>query len=101
MPITKCKCCPHDIEWSWEEAFDKFGFMDGDGTVMTSEVAVALHEAGYEVDHDYWGAHNDVIHYIRKDGVDLIPEDANVGYDDPWDYLPAEVIKVLEDAFGE
>ena len=30
------------IEWSWEEAFSKWGFNDGDGIVMTDEVAQAM-----------------------------------------------------------
>ena len=27
------------IYWEWEDAFDKFGFEDGDGLVMTHKVA--------------------------------------------------------------
>ena len=37
------------IIWSWEEAFDKFGFEDGDGLVMTDVVAAVLQDAGYSV----------------------------------------------------
>ena len=32
--------------WTWEEAFDKFGFNDGDGLVMTYEVADFIGELG-------------------------------------------------------
>lgn len=40
------------ITWSWTEAFDKFGFDDGDGLVMTWHVADVLNAAGFQVDAD-------------------------------------------------
>ena len=50
------------IEWQWEEAFDKFGFGDGDGPNFTSEVAGAIQgKFGYECKLDTWGMHNFMI----------------------------------------
>ena len=50
------------IEWEWEEAFDKFGFGDGDGPNFTDEVAGAIQgKFGYECQLDTWGIHNFMI----------------------------------------
>lgn len=46
---TICPTCGQAHNWSWEEAFDKFGFGDGDDLVMTEKVAEALRKNGYEV----------------------------------------------------
>ena len=43
------------IEWEWEEAFDKFGFGDGDGWNGTDSVAEFIQGKGYEVECDHWG----------------------------------------------
>lgn len=48
-------------DWSVTEAFDKFGFGDGDGVVHTDMVAGAIEGAGYTVEHQQLGMHNDVI----------------------------------------
>ena len=37
--LTICESCGSSHEWTWADAFDKFGFGDGDGLVMTSSVA--------------------------------------------------------------
>jgi hypothetical protein len=85
------------ISWSWEEAFDKFGFEDGDGPVMTDVVERVLTDAGYSVTAEPWGLHNVVIQSIKDAaGTDLIPADINLGYDDPRDYLPAALITLLD-----
>ena len=34
MPITTCLTCCGEYHWKWEEAFDKFGFGDGDNLVV-------------------------------------------------------------------
>lgn len=100
MSITSCKFCCGDYYWLWEDAFMKFGFDDGDGIVMTSTVAQALSKAGYVVERQVWGLHNEVIVSIRKDGVEQIPLDRiKLGYDDPRDYLPHAIIAALDDAF--
>jgi hypothetical protein len=99
MPRTTCHTCGGDLQWDWEEAFDKFGFNDGDGQVMTDEVVEALREGGYVATAEGWGFHNVVITSISKDGISLIPPEAVIGYDDPHDYLPKELIDYLESKF--
>ena len=92
-----CRVCGAHVEWSWEEAFQKFGFGDGDGNVFTADVAAVLRAAGYGVEHHVWGVHNDVILAITKDGANLIPPDAKVGYDNPRRYLPQPIVKLLDE----
>ena len=99
MPCTECDTCGGDFQWSWTEAFEKFGFMDGDGQVETWQVEAVLAEAGYEVTVTEWGVHNTVIISIKKDGIELIPYDnpkVTVGYDDPHGYLPVDIVKLLD-----
>ncbi len=101
MACTTCNTCNGEYEWNWVEAFDKFGFNDGDGQVETGLVASALNEAGYEVITEEWGMHNTVISSIKKDGKDLIPDDGQIdtGYDNPRDYLPESIIDLLDKEF--
>ena len=99
MPFTECQNCGGQYHWNWEEAFDKFGFNDGDGQVETWDVEGVLTQAGYEVDVNQWGLHNTVITSIKKDGMELIPETATVGYDNPRGYLPQQIIDLLDKAF--
>jgi len=101
MSITKCPQCTHRCFWSWEEAFYKFSFDDGDGLVLTHVVVKALRKAGYAVTAERWGWHNVIITSIRLKRVQMIPEDANLGYDNPRDYLPKEIIEVLDAAFPD
>jgi hypothetical protein len=61
MTISQCWMCKADVQWNWEEAFDKLGFRDGDGLVETQTVADALMDAGYEVVVEEWGRHNTII----------------------------------------
>lgn len=101
MSYTICPSCGMKHEWSWEEAFDKFGFGDGDGLVMTEVVADALRAAAYEVKVQPWGIHNVVITAISRNGTALVPESVNVGYDDPRDYLPSDIVSFLDHEFSE
>lgn len=99
MPYECCPNCGTDYLWEWEQAFYKFGFGDGDGVVHTHEVASVLRAVGYKVEHQFWGMHNDVIRSIKKDGIELMPNDESeheVGYVDPRDYLPEEIVKLLD-----
>ena len=98
LTCPDCKC---RRDWCWEEAFDKFGFDDGDGVVMTDTVANALRSAGYFVRVEPWGFHNDVITSIRRDGTDQIPDCTTIGYDNPRDYLPEEIVDLLDQPFGQ
>lgn len=95
-PTATCRVCGAYVEWSWEEAFQKFGFGDGDGNVFTADVAAVLRAAGYGVEHHVWGCHNDVILAITQGGTNLIPPDAKVGYDSPRRYLPAAIVTLLD-----
>lgn len=100
MPIDYCCSCGSEYSWQWEEAFDKFGFNDGDGTVETDSVEQVLTKAGYEVVSRQWGLHNSIIRSIRKNGKELMPVDdekISIGYDDPREYLPSEIISLLDE----
>ena len=102
MSITTCPTCAQSHLWSWEEAFDKFGFEDGDGLVMTEHVAEALRAKGYVVTARPWGCHNVTISSItNKKGKDQIPDDIVAGYDDPRDYLPKRIVRLLDAAFPD
>ena len=101
MSMTTCPTCGTTCHWRWEDAFDKFGFGDGDELVMTDHVADALRQAGYTVTVAPWGIHNVTIASIKtEDGAELIPFDTiEYGYDEPRDYLPKRLIDVLDAAF--
>lgn len=98
---TTCPHCASRLLWSWEEAFEKFGFGDGDEIVMTEAVADALRNQGYTVIAEPWGMHNTVITSIVKDGIEQIPDSASVGYDEPREYLPDDIVRILDEAFPE
>ncbi len=96
-----CPTCGHRHSWSWEAAFDKFGFHDGDGLVMTETVAAALRRHGYAVTVKLWGFHNVIITAISRDGETCIPAEASIGYDEPRRYLRRDVVKVLDREFRD
>jgi len=99
MPISECDHCGGAYHWDWTEAFDKFGFGDGDGQVETWQVEAVLTEAGDTVTVEEWGMHNTVIVSIQKDGNELIPyhhPDYTFGYDDPRPFFPQELVKLLD-----
>ena len=102
MPISSCHTCGGEVSWSWEEAFYKFGFMDGDGLVETRAVEDVLVNAGYAVSVEEWGLHNLVIVSIKQGEKELIlHEQIKFGYDDPRDYLPATIIELLDHELPE
>lgn len=80
------------IEWEWQDAFSKWGFMDGDGWNGTHLVSEFIESLGYEVECDTWGIHNYMIFDIREKiaGTDatvsiLFNPDNKVGDDlDDW-----------------
>lgn len=60
-------CLP--IEWNLNDAFNKWGFDDGDSDRNYNEtVADVIRELGYTVSTDGWGCHNLVIDEISRDG---------------------------------
>ena len=96
MPITTCTNCGGSYRWQWEDAFDKFGFGDGDGQVETGTVVEVLRAAGYEATAEPWGLHNIVIGSIRRKGRELISAHTAVGYADPRKYLPKALVRLLD-----
>ena len=99
MPICECDNCGGQYLWRWEEAFDKFGFNDGDGQVETWQVEAVLTEAGYDVVVNGWSMHNTVIVSIKKNGKELIPHDNpdyTFGYDDPRKFFPDKIVRLLD-----
>jgi len=98
------------VEWKWEEAFDKFGFGDGDGLNFTSDVVAALAEFGYECECG-GGLHNWRIQQVKKASVlHLVKGDELYefgGYpeeepeDDPRKVLPDDVVKFLDEKFKD
>ena len=96
-----CRC----KNWTWDEAFSKFGFDDGENLFNGSdEVASVIEELGYKVSCGNWGNHNYLINGVLKEGteVNLIEttDDYTMGYSDPRSALPSEVIKRLDECFG-
>ena len=97
MPKTICHTCGSDFDWTCDEAFNKFGFGDGDREIMTEDVADVLRAAGYVVKTEPWGLHNITIASILKDGLEQIPtEGITFGYDNPRSYLPPDIIALLD-----
>jgi hypothetical protein len=99
MAYSTCNTCTQWFHWNWEEAFDKFGFGDGDGQIETWTVKHTLTVAGYDVEIRQWGMHNTIITSIVKDGFEFIPSDVSFGYDNPRDYLSTAIVKLLDKAF--
>ncbi len=102
MATSECNACGGTLHWDWSEAFAKFGFGDGDGQIQTWVVRDVLMRAGYTVMADGWGMHNTVITSIVKDGIEQIPydhPDYTFGYDDPRKFFPADLVKLLDEAF--
>ena len=96
MPYTR-------IHWHWEEAFQKFGFGDGDGWNGTHLVGEALTDLGYSYEAETAGMYNYMIVSLSKDGqeVDL----GDLYYEEDADRvrlgLPEEVVRFLDEWFHE
>jgi len=56
-----------------------------------------LQSAGYRVVNNIWAGHNIVIASITKLGKEQIPSTCNLGYDNPREYLPREIITLLDE----
>lgn len=89
MPIAKTK-------WTWEEAFNKFGFNDGDGENFTFYVSSELEDYGAtNVLADTYGIHNYMIFEATINGTRY----EFSGYDDPRSILPPDLVAHLDDTF--
>ena len=111
------------VEWTWEDAFSKFGFEDGDGWNGTNIVCHAIDALGYKTVPDGWGCHNYLIVDIEKDGKSILFDDKqewnagtlkriqargggegyseHIGYADPNLYLPDDVLAMLDATFTD
>ena len=93
------------IYWEWEDAFNKFGFEDGDGLVMTHKVAEFIDSLGYEVRYETWGVHNKIIQEIKKDDKLIMDWEIlekkgySLGYDSPRQYLAKDLVAALDKQF--
>jgi hypothetical protein len=78
------RCGYHSIiEWTFEDAFSKFGFEDGDSWHnYTWTLANAIKEIGYIVVYGTWGCHNTLILDIIRPHPGVEPAVHNV-IDDP------------------
>lgn len=100
MEYMKCKHCGNCSRW--KDAFSKFGFNDGDGLIKTPVIAQALENAGYAVKFSRWSPHNTIIYSIKRDGIQYMPnKNSNylIGYDDPQEYLPVDILALLNTEF--
>jgi hypothetical protein len=105
------------ILWEWVDAFDKFGFGDGDGANFTDDVAAFINSKGYECDCETWGIHNYMIKDITAhdpetdecgasimtypEGHPKFGEEVKYGYDNPREWLPKWLVEKLDKEFGE
>ncbi len=118
------------ITWEWEDAFSKFGFGDGDSWNGTHEVQGEIESLGYKVECDSWGIHNYMIFDIKKDGKSILFPEGNetgenlnnwlpeveqrikdrsgtrtdvdpLGYEQPYLFLPDDIIEHLDKVFNE
>jgi hypothetical protein len=86
---------------SWEDSFGRLHEgceSDGSPCDLTNEVVCFLSGLGYETTCDWWGWHK-FISGLALGGRDLLA-DIEVGYDDPREYLPAELIAALDERFA-
>ncbi len=103
MPVSVCDHCDNPFRWGWEDAFCRWGFNYGAGSVQTYTVQHVLIENGYEVALYQAGECNIVITSIKKQGVEQLqnPEGKSAGFLRPRQCLSAEVIALLDTTFLE
>jgi hypothetical protein len=73
-----------DEDYTWDEAFSKFGFSDGRNKDLTDVVVKFIEGLGYEVGITSTGPHNDYIHLIiNKDGENIYSKGDDLSKLDP------------------
>ncbi len=100
--MSNCKCRYCGNAYHWREAFSKSGHNDGDGYIQTLRIGYTLKKAGYRVSYFWWRPHNMIIMSIRKNDIEYMPINTSrhgIGYTNPLDYLPIEILELLEDQF--
>ena len=111
---TAARCCPTcgqeistNVHINWPDAFNKFGYGDGDGEIYTYEIAEHIQELDLECGFTQFCMHNDVIDSIKSyneggecTGVELIPNGTVIGYDNPRKYLPAFIVEHLDKKYN-
>ena len=83
------------IAWTWEDAFQNYGFNDGNDWCRTFVVVEALEELGYKCETSY-GSHNNYICTLTKDTTSI-----EVGEDNLRRSLPRDAVTFLDQQFGE
>jgi hypothetical protein len=84
-------------EWTWEEAFQKFGFGDGNETIHTDDIVSLLASMGWGYNYAD-SSHNQYIFMLEKGGA-VIEFD---GYDDEAAIrakLPMKLVEALDKEF--
>lgn len=96
MSNYACKNCEGKYNWHWQEAFLRIDCWANEFNTCCVEGVLARN--GYQVEATGGRTHN-IICSIKKDGVDQIPLSAKVGYDNPQEYLPKEIVAILDKTF--
>lgn len=90
------------VTWIWEEAFQKFGFNDGNDS-QTWRVEGALEDAGYASD-EVSGVHNTYICGLRRETGEVWNDGACDATSDTARLrasLPPEVVALLDRVFPD
>jgi hypothetical protein len=87
------------VYWFWQDGFDRHGYGDGDGPIMTDTVVEVLKRAGYAPTVYRDGMHNEYIYQMTgPDAVELVDLEKPYGAE-PETYLPQAVRDLLDAAF--
>lgn len=96
MSVSFCNQCQGTYNWHWQEAFFKISCWSLKSNTCCVESLLA--RAGYRV-HIAGGRKRNVIRYIKMNGIDQIPTNARIGHNNPQEYLPPEIVTILDKAF--
>lgn len=90
---------------NWADAFNKYGYDEGDGVVHTQRIVEFLESKGYQAEYEPWGHYNTlIVELIDPNGKLVIRVGEGkyqLGFDDPHRYLPAKLIEMLDEEFGK